>query len=135
MNLPGQAYAAMLRSPHAHARIRAIDTSAALKVPGVLAVYTGADLEADGVGPIAPDYNFMGTIAQQREMPDVVLVNRDGSDMFASPYHLLARDRARFNGQSVAMVVAETVGAAKDGADAIEVDYEPLDSVTVTRDS
>ncbi len=135
LNLPGQAYAAMLRSPHAHARIRAIDVSAALKVPGVVAVYTGADLEADGVGPIAPDYNFMGTIEQQREMPDVVLVNRDGSDMFASPYHLLVRDRARFNGQSVAMVVAETVGAAKDGADAIEVDYEPLDSVTVTRDA
>jgi len=133
--LPGQAFAAMLRSPHAHAIIRSIDTSAALKVPGVLAVYTGADLAAEGIGPIAPDYNFMGTIEQQRQMPDVVLVNRDGSDMFVSPYHLLARDRVRFNGQTVAMVVAETVGAAKDAADVIEVDYEPLPSVTATREA
>jgi len=135
LNLPGQAYAAMLRSPHAHARILSIDSSAALKVPGVLAVYTGADLAAEGIGAIEPDYNFMGSIEVQRAMPDVVLVNRDGSDMFASPYHLLARDRARFNGQSVAMVIAETVGAAKDGAEAIEIDYEPLPAVTATRDA
>ena len=88
LNLPGQAYAAVLRSPHAHARIGAIDISAALKVPGVLAVYTGADLAAEGIGAIEPDYNFMGSIEAQRAMPDVVLVNRDGSEMFAVPYAL-----------------------------------------------
>ena len=135
LNLPGQAYAAVLRSPYAHARIVSIDASAARRMHGVLAVYTGADLAAAGLGPIEPDYNFMGSIEQQRQMPDVVLVNRDGSDMFASPYHLLAMDRARFNGQSVAMVIAESVGVAKDAAEAIEVDYEPLPAVTVTRDA
>ena len=97
LNLPGQAYAAMLRSPHAHAQIRSIDTSAALRVPGVLAVYTGADLAAEGIGAIAPDYNFMGPIEVQRELPDVVLVNRDGSDMFASPY-VHAQSRAELGG-------------------------------------
>ncbi len=134
-NLPGQAYAAMLRSPHAHARIVSIDTSAALKVPGVVAVLTGAELAADKIGAIAPDYNFMGPIEVQRTMPDVVLVNRDGSDIYPSPYTLMAMDRARFNGEPVAMVVAESVGAAKDGADAIEVEYDPLPSVTATREA
>ena len=133
--LPHQAYAAILRSPHAHAVIRGIDTTQALKVPGVIAVFTGADIRADGLKPILPDYAFLGPVEIQKQLPDVVLQNRDGSPMFESPYHLLAQDRARFVGQSVAIVVAESVGAAKDGAEAIEVDYEPLPSVTVTRDA
>jgi carbon-monoxide dehydrogenase large subunit len=133
--LPGQTYAAILRSPHAHARIRSIDTRAALDVPGVIAVLTGADVKADALGPILPDYAFLGPIEVQRQMPDVVLQNRDGSKIFDSPYHLLAQDRARFVGQAVAMVVAETLGAAKDGAEAVEVDYETLPAVIVTADA
>src|SRR6185503_12233133 len=111
--LPHQAYATLLRSCHAHARIASIDTSEALKVPGVIAVFTGADVKADGLKPILPDYAFLGPIEIQRQMPDVVLQNKDGSPIYESPYHLLAQDRVRYVGQAVAMVVAETVGAAK----------------------
>jgi carbon-monoxide dehydrogenase large subunit len=130
--LPRQAYASILRSPHAHARILGIDTSAALQMPGVIAVFSGLDIKAHGLKPILPDYAFLGPIEVQRQMPDVVLQNRDGAKIFDSPYHLLAQDRARFVGQAVAMVVAETVAAAKDGAEAIAVDYEPLPAVTAT---
>jgi carbon-monoxide dehydrogenase large subunit len=135
LTLPDTAYAAIVRSPHAHARIRGIDASEALRIPGVLAVYTFADLKADGVKPIPPDYAVLGPPEVQRLLPDVVLVNRDGSPMFDSPYHLLAADRARFAGQSVAMVVAESVQQAKDGVEAVVVDYEPLPAVIVTRDA
>ncbi|MCC6474939.1 MAG: xanthine dehydrogenase family protein molybdopterin-binding subunit [Burkholderiales bacterium] len=135
IHLPGEARAAITRSPHAHARIVAIDTRAALAVPGVLAVYTCADLLADGVQAIAPDYSFLGPVQVQRTLPDVVLENRDGAPIYDSPYHLLARDRVRFAGQSVAMVVAESAMAAKDGAEAVEVQYQPLPSVTDTRDA
>lgn len=133
VSLPQQAYAAIVRSPHAHAEILSIDAGAALALPGVLAVYTFADLEADGVKPIAPDYTFMGPVEVQRTMPDVVLENIDGSPMYDSPYHLLARDRARFAGQSVAMLVAESAMIAKDGAELVAVDYATLPAVTDTR--
>jgi aerobic carbon-monoxide dehydrogenase large subunit len=133
--LPHQAYASILRSPHAHARIVSIDTAEALRVPGVIAVFTGADVKADSLKPIMPDYFFMGPIEVQRQMPDVVLVNKDGSNIYESPYHLLAQDRARFVGQAIAMVVADTVGAAKDGAEAINVEYEMLPAVTSTREA
>jgi aerobic carbon-monoxide dehydrogenase large subunit len=130
---PGTAYAAIVRSPYAHARIVSIDTTAARRMAGVLGVYTFADLQKDGVKPIPPDYAFLGPPEVQRQLPDVVLVNRDGSDMFQSPYHLLAADRARFAGQSVAMVVAESVQKAKDAAEAVAVEYEPLPAVVETR--
>src|SRR4051812_17226615 len=65
--LPNQAYAAILRSPHAHARIVSIDTRPALDVPGVIAVFTGADVKMDGLKPIMPDYTFMGPIEVQRQ--------------------------------------------------------------------
>ena len=133
--LPLQTYAVILRSPHAHAVIRGIDTSKAMDTYGVVAVYTGADTMAAGLKPILPDYAFLGPVEVQKQLPDVVLQNRDGSPMFESPYHLLAQDRVRFVGQAVAMVVAETLGAAKDGAEAIEVDYEPLPAVIATRDA
>jgi carbon-monoxide dehydrogenase large subunit len=71
----------------------------------------------------------------QRRLPDVVLVDRSGEKIYDSPYDLLAADRARFAGQSVAMVVADSIGAAKDGIDAIVVDYEPLPAVTGTREA
>ena len=95
---PRQAHAVMLRSPHAHARIRAIDAKAA-EGPGILAVLTGADLAADGIGTIP----CMSGVA-----------NRDKSPMAAPPRPAIARDRVRHVGDTVAMVVAETVAAARD---------------------
>ena len=133
VSLPQQAYAAIVRSPHAHAEILSIDASAALALPGVLAVYTFAEISADGIKPIAPDYTFMGPVEVQRTMPDVVLENIDGSPMYESPYHLLAHDRARFAGQSIAMVVATSAMIAKDAAEAVVVDYRTLPAVTDTR--
>src|SRR6266404_709687 len=110
---PRQAYAVMLRSPHAHARIRAIDTKAAAG-PGVLAVLTGAVLAQDGIGTIP----CMSGVA-----------NRDKSAMATPPRHAIARDRVRHVGDTVAMVVAETLAAARDAAERIAVDYEPLPAV------
>ena len=130
---PGLLRATMLRSPHAHARIVRMDTAAARRMPGVVAIYTGADLQADNIGPIQPDYNFLGPLELQRSLPDPVLVNRDGSDMFVAPFACLANGRARFVGDGVAFVVAETLAQAKDAAEAIEVEYEALPSVTATQ--
>ncbi|MGO8868586.1 MAG: xanthine dehydrogenase family protein molybdopterin-binding subunit [Alphaproteobacteria bacterium] len=111
INLPRQSYAYILRSPHAHARIRGISTGKAKAMPGVLAVFTGADLARDGIGTI----------------PLLTpTTNRDGSIAPAPPYPCLALDRARYVGDAVALVVGETLAAARDGADAIEVDYSPL---------
>ena len=114
---PRQAQAVMLRSPHAHARIRSIDTAAAAAAPGVIAVLTGAELAQDGVG----------------DVPCVSgLNNRDKSPMAMPPRPALARDRVRHVGDSVAMIVAETQAQARDAADLIEVDYEPLSAVVET---
>ena len=125
VSLPGQAYAAMVRSPHAHARIGAIDKTAALSVAGVLAVYTGADVLADGLNPIPHN-------STPSSPPDIALINRDGSDHVNTPHHVLPADKARFVGEAVAMVVAGSVSAAKAGADALRVEYELLPSVTDT---
>ena len=114
ISLPRQAYGVVLRSPHAHARIRAIDTAAARAMPGVLAVYTVADLKAEGIG----------------NLPCIIpLKNRDGSDRADSPRPALADGRVRHVGDPVAFVVAETVAAGRDAAERIEVDYETLDAV------
>ena len=122
-NLEGQAYAAFVRSPHAHARIRRIDTAPALKLSGVIAVLTGADAKADGLQPIP-----------HRPVPanphEPQLKNRDGSEHFVSPHRPLAIDRVRMVGDAVAMVIAETAAGARDGADAVRVEYEPLPVVT-----
>jgi len=125
VNLPGQAYAVMVRSPHAHARIRSIDAGKALAVPGVIAVLTGRDLLADGVKPI-PHRPFSPHPA------DISLVNTDGSPMFTAPHYPLAIDKVRHVGEALAMVIAETVAAAKDGSEQVNVDYEPLPAVTDT---
>jgi aerobic carbon-monoxide dehydrogenase large subunit len=117
LTLPGQAYSVFLRSPHAHARIRVVDTAAAVAMPGVLAVYSGADVVADGLGTMA--------MRLQRKRPD-------GSPMFARPHPGLARDRVRYVGDPVAMVVAESVAQARDAAECVVVDYESLPSVTDT---
>jgi carbon-monoxide dehydrogenase large subunit len=122
-NLPGQAYAAFVRSPHAHARIRHIDAAPALKLPGVIAVLTGADAAADGLQPIP-----------HRPVPanphEPQLKNRDGAEHFISPHLPLPVDRVRLVGEAVAMVIAETAGVARDAADAVRVDYQPLPVVT-----
>ncbi|MFO1079196.1 MAG: xanthine dehydrogenase family protein molybdopterin-binding subunit [Reyranellaceae bacterium] len=117
IELPRQSHAVFVRSPHAHARIRSIDTAAAKAAPGVLAVYTGADYVADGLS--MPKAN----------MPRK---KRDGSPMFAPQRPALPIDRARYVGDAVAMVIAETLDQAKDAAELVEVDWEPLPSATST---
>jgi carbon-monoxide dehydrogenase large subunit len=123
VNLPGQAYAYVLRSPHAHARICSIATTAARAMPGVLAVLTGEDVKADGLKDIPH------TPIPMKPPADILLVNRDGSEHGYAPQDLLPTDRVRYVGQQVAMVVAETVAQAKDAAEQIAVEYEPLDPV------
>jgi aerobic carbon-monoxide dehydrogenase large subunit len=122
-NFPGQAYAAMVRSPHAHAHIRSIEVTAARAMPGVLAVLTGKDALADGLTRI-PHLAAPGT------PPDIVLKNRDGSPVPAAPHPVLPADRVRHVGQAVAFVIAETIAQAKDAAEKVVVDYEPLPVVT-----
>jgi aerobic carbon-monoxide dehydrogenase large subunit len=121
----GTAHAVFLRSPHAHARIRGIDTGAALAAPGVIAVLTGRDLLADGLKPI-PHKALALHPAEPR------LANRDGSPVFEGPHYPLATDRARSVGEAVAVVIASSIDAAKDGAELVEVDYEVLPAVTAT---
>ena len=115
--LPRQAYAFMLRSPHAHARLLAIDTAAAAAASGVLAVVTGDDLARDGLGSI----------------PCLVpIINRDGSTAPSPQRPALIRERVRHVGDTVAMVVAESLAAARDAAELIEVDYAPLPAAALT---
>src|SRR5947207_3133973 len=126
LSLPGQAYAVFLRSPHAHARIVAIDTAAARAMPGVLAVLTGADVAADGLNAVPH------TPLAMKPPADIALKNRDGSEYGNAPQVLLPTDRVRYVGQQVVMVVAESVAAAKDAAEAVAVEYEALKPVTAT---
>jgi aerobic carbon-monoxide dehydrogenase large subunit len=128
VSLPGQAYAVMVRSPHAHARIRAIDKTAALAVPGVLAVLTGRDLVADGLKPIPHK-------AWSQHPAEVMLAPRGDFKTFTAPHYPLPTDKVRFVGEAVAMVVAKSVGAAKDGAESVAIDYEMLPAVTDTREA
>ncbi|MGE0874118.1 MAG: xanthine dehydrogenase family protein molybdopterin-binding subunit [Burkholderiales bacterium] len=115
LELAGAAHAAFVRSPHVHARVISIDASTALAMPGVLAVYTAADLRAAGIGPMLP------VLAQR---------NRDGSAPPATPRPVLAGECVRFVGEAVAMVVAQNPRQARDAAEAVQVDYEPLAHVT-----
>ncbi len=126
--LPGQLHAVIVRSPHAHARIAGIDTQEAKATPGVVEVLTGAELKADGIGNIPSNAHIAGLV-------DVPLTNRDGSDRRVTPIPLLATDKARFVGDAVAAVIAETLNAALDGAERVAVDYEELTAVTATRDA
>ena len=114
VNLPGQAYCAFHRSPHAHARIVRVDVAAARKAPGVIAVITGADVLADGIGSMP--------FAQLHKRPD-------GSAITAPPRLPLTADIARFVGDAVALVVAETRHQAKDAAELIEVEWDVLPAV------
>ena len=118
-NLDGQAYAAMVRSPHPHARIVAIDTAAAKAMPGVLAVFTGADCAAAGLKPIPHD-------PVPKTKYDMKLTGPGGGAVFAAPHMLLPADRACHVGEAVAMVVAASKVQALDAAEAIGVRYEEL---------
>ena len=131
VDLPRQARAFVLRSVHAHARIKGIDTTRAKALRGVLAVLTGADLKADGIKPIPPDASITVPVEAQRKLPDVVLVNKNGPFQ-PTPYNILAVDKVRYVGEGVVLVVAETLAIAKDAAELVEIDYEPLPAVTDT---
>ena len=122
-SFPGQTYAAMVRSPHAHARILRIDASSARKMPGVLGVFTGADCRADNLGPIPHD-------PLPKTKYDMKLHGPGGGEVFIGPHRLLPADKARHTGEAVAMVVAETQSQAIDAAEAVDVTYEPLPCVT-----
>ena len=115
ISLPSEAFGAVLRSPHAAARILSIDASAAKALPGVLAVITGADLQADGIGGLPCD---------------IPLRNRDGSKRASPPHPVLAVEQVRHVGDPVAFIVAETHQAARDAMEAVMVDYDLLPSVT-----
>ena len=117
---PGQTYAAFVRSPHAHARIKGIDAKAARATPGVLAVLTGEDLKADGVQGLICGW---------------LIHSKDGSPMKAGNHPALALGKARHVGDHVAVVIAETAAAAAQGAEAVDVDYEPLPCVVAAEDA
>jgi carbon-monoxide dehydrogenase large subunit len=115
VSLPGQAYAVMVRSQHAHGVLRQVETAAACAMPGVLAVYTAADLAQGGIGPLEPRQ---------------VMNNRDGTPMASPTRYALATDKVRHVGEAVAAIIAESVAAAKDAAEAVIVEIEPLPAVT-----
>jgi len=122
-SLDGQAYAAMVRSPHPHARILRVEAARARALPGVLAVLTGADAQADGLGPIPHD-------PLPKTRTDLKLTGPGGGAVFIGPHALLAVDKARHVGEAVALVVADTQAHALDGAEAVAVAYEELPFVT-----
>ena len=122
---PDQVWAWMVRSPHPHAKIVRIDKSAALKMPGVLGVFTGADCLAAGLKPI----NHSPVPATQ---DDVKLRGRGDTDVFVGRHHLLPADKARFVGEAVAMVVASTREEAFLASVAVDVEYEVLPFVIDT---
>ena len=114
INLPGQAYGYVVRSPHAHAKILRIDTGAARESPGVIAVLTGHDAEADGLPKLPCQVDVPGA---------------GGEKMFDPGRPLLQTERVRYVGDLVAFVVAETYEAARDAAELVEVEYEDLPAV------
>jgi carbon-monoxide dehydrogenase large subunit len=127
-NLEGQAFAAMVRSLHPHARIVAIDTAAAKNMPGVLGVFTGADCAADGLAPIPHD-------PVPKTKYDMKLTGPGGGAVFGGPHLLLPTERVRHVGEAVAMVVAETKAQAMDAAEATVVRYEELPFVLHSEDA
>jgi aerobic carbon-monoxide dehydrogenase large subunit len=114
IQIPGQTFAYVLRSHHASAKINSIDASAALKAPGVIAVFTGEDVAADQIGSLPAGW---------------LIKNKDGSNMVEPPHPALALGRVRHVGDPVALVIAETRTQAKEAAQLVEVDYDPLPAV------
>jgi len=125
---PEQTYAAMVRSPHAHARIMHIGKSAALFLPGVLGVFTGADCAADKLGAIPHD-------PLPKTKYDMKLQGPGGGEVFIGPHLLLPADKVRHVGEAIAMVVAETRAQALDAAEAVTIEYEELPCVTHSEDA
>ena len=123
VNMAGQVYAVMVRSPHPHARIVEIDMEHARQMPGLLAVFSGGDCLAEGLAPIphspVPSTRY-----------DLKLTGSGGGTIFIGPQSLLPADRVRHVGEAVAIVVAETLPQALDAAEAVEVQYEELPRVT-----
>jgi carbon-monoxide dehydrogenase large subunit len=123
VNAPGQLHVCFVRSPHAHARIGGIETAAALATPGVVAVLTGADALADGLKPVAHSPLNLNRYEDIVHKEDVV---------FVAPHPAMPADRVRFVGEIVAMVLAETPAAARDGADRVAVEWSALPAVTMS---
>ena len=114
INAVGQCYAAFARSPHARASINGIDSSAATATAGVVAVFTGADLQADGIGDLPCGW---------------LVKSKDGSDMVQPPHPPIATERVNYVGEPYAIVIGETLAAAKNGAEALQADFEELPAV------
>ena len=117
VNIGGQLWAAFVRSPHAHARITAVDLETARAAPGVAGIFTGADVLADKLGTLLCDADIR---------------SRDGKPLFKPVRPVLPADVARYVGQPVALVVADTADHARDAAELVAIDYEELPSVTAT---
>ncbi len=117
IDLAGQAHAHFVRSPYAHARINAIDCVGALAAPGVIAVFTGADMVADGVGEI---------------LGNAPVENRNGAPLFVPPRRAMATNVARYAGETVAVVIAETAAQAADASELLSIEYQELPCVTQT---
>src|SRR5437763_14506042 len=112
--LPGQTYAAFVRSPHAHAALRSVKTDKAKRAPGVIAAYTGAELAAAKVGGLPCGW---------------LITDVNGQPMKEPPYPALAQGKVRHAGERVAVVIAESAAQARDAAELVEVDYQPLPAV------
>jgi len=120
INRPGQLHAFIKRSDRPHAGIRGIDTKAAAAAPGVVAVYTGADMQADNIGGVPCGW---------------LIHNKDGSPMAEPPHPVLAVGKVRHVGDPVAVVIAETKQQAKDAAELLDIDYEDLPAVASAREA
>jgi carbon-monoxide dehydrogenase large subunit len=112
---PGETRAVFVRSPHAHARVKRVDTAAAKSMPGVLAVLTGAELAADKIGNLICGW---------------MIHSKDGSPMKMAPHPAIAAEKVCYVGDPVAVVVAETLAQARDAAEKVRIDYEVLPAVT-----
>ncbi|MCX7064500.1 MAG: xanthine dehydrogenase family protein molybdopterin-binding subunit, partial [Proteobacteria bacterium] len=114
INQPGQVYAVFLRSPYARAHILAVDRSAAMDVDGVLAVLTGREMAADGIGDLPCGW---------------LIKSKDGTDMRQPPHPPLAVERVNYVGEPYGVVIANTLAAAREGADAVMTEFEELEAV------
>lgn len=126
-SLDGQLFSYVLRSPHPHAQIDAIDTTEAALLPGVQAIFTGADVVSDGLAAIPHTPVLVGSL-------DIELPHRKGQPLLTE-HHILARERAIYLGEAVAFVVANSLAEAKDAAEKIEVSYSPLPFVIAASDA
>ena len=124
-SLEGQTYMTVVRSTHAHAVLKGFDLEYANKMPGILGIFTGHDCAADGLAPIPHS-------ALPSTKHDMKLHGPGGKDVFVGDHSLLPKDRARYVGEALAVVVAETKNQAFEAGEAVQIDYQPLPSVTAT---